>query len=157
MFLYRSRRDARTTNGTLTLRRSSTAPYAQQPSQGDSVLTTHSSDIQSSSQQPTTTLYEQPTETRYSKDQLLDIFRSQQTSDALNGDVSRLFTSTWDPGHSNGANGRGWGKTNDSRETHGPEVCWDQNGSVQPIGLEEMSALEKSVRDSVQLSYEPVY
>ncbi|RFU29861.1 hypothetical protein B7463_g6465, partial [Scytalidium lignicola] len=140
-----SRRDTRTTNGTLTLRRSSTAPYGQQSSQGDSVLPAQNSDIQGSSQQPTNTMYEQSTETRYSKDQLLDIFRSNQGSETANGDVSRLFTSTWDPGHSNGANGRGWGKTNDSRETHGPEVCWDQNGTVQPIGLEEMSALEKSI------------
>jgi len=52
----------------------------------------------------------------------------------------------WDPAQSNGTNGRGWGKSNDTRDqNYGPEVCWDQSGQVQPIGLEEVSELEKMV------------
>lgn len=86
------------------------------------------------------------TENRYSKNKLLDIFRAQQNSEGSNSDVTKLFMNNWDPGHSNGINGRGWGKGSDSRDhSYGPDVCWDQTGQNQPIGLEEMSALERSV------------
>jgi PERQ amino acid-rich with GYF domain-containing protein len=85
-------------------------------------------------------------DSRISKSKLLDIYRMQQASDEAAGDVSRLFVNNWDPGHSNGTNGRGWGKSNDTRDqNHGPEVCWDQSGQIRPIGLEEMSELEKAV------------
>jgi PERQ amino acid-rich with GYF domain-containing protein len=89
-------------------------------------------------------------EARFSKSRLLDIYRMQQNSDDLAGNVSSLFVNNWDPGHPNSTNGRGWGKNNDTRDqSYGPEVCWDQSGQVQPIGLEEMSELEKTVRPLV--------
>lgn len=85
-------------------------------------------------------------EGRFSKNKLLDIYRMQQDIDQSNNDVSRLFMSNWDPAQSNGTSGRGWGKSNDTRDqNYGPEVCWDQSGQVQPIGLEEMSELERIV------------
>ena len=142
-FQNRSRKDARPANGTLTLRRTSTTPFAQAASQGDAPLHTPGADIQ---QHPST--YEQSTDTRYSKSQLLDIFRSQEEMGALQGDVSRLYVDNWNPEQSNGANGRsGWGKSNDGRETYGPEICWDTNGQIRPVGLEEMSEQEKIVRN----------
>ncbi|KAH6676552.1 hypothetical protein B0J14DRAFT_616038 [Halenospora varia] len=136
------RRDARSTNGTLTLRRPSTTPFATNSSQGDVPPSTTGQEAQVSQQAP----YEQSTDMRYSKNQLLEIYRAQEESGALNGDVSRLFASNWNPEHSNGANGRtGWGKSNDGRESYGPEICWDANGNSRPVGLEEMSEQEKTI------------
>jgi PERQ amino acid-rich with GYF domain-containing protein len=92
-------------------------------------------------------MYEQSTDTRYSKSHLLDIYKAQEESGALQGDVSRLYVDNWNPEHSNGANGRsGWGKSSDGRDTYGPEICWDTNGQIRPMGLEEMSEQEKIVR-----------
>jgi PERQ amino acid-rich with GYF domain-containing protein len=89
-------------------------------------------------------------EGRFSKNKLLDIYRTQQDTDQSNNDVTRLFMNNWDPAQSNGTNGRGWGKSNDTRDqNYGPEVCWDQSGQVQPIGLEEISELERMVRCSM--------
>ena len=88
---------------------------------------------------------DQPMDNRFSKDQLLDIYRSQHASDFPTKDVSSLYVNGWDPGHSNGANGRGWGKSGDGRDTHGPHICWDENGSVPLMSLQEMTDLEKAV------------
>ncbi|KAF4629921.1 hypothetical protein G7Y89_g8221 [Cudoniella acicularis] len=140
------RREVRPTNGTLTLRRPSTTPFAPTSSQGDVPMSASGLETQPSQQMPTSVPYEQPTETRYSKNQLLDIYRAQEESGDLNGDVSRLFVNNWNPEQSNGANGRsGWGKSNDGRESYGPEICWDQSGNNRPISLEEMSEQEKTL------------
>ncbi|TAQ91560.1 hypothetical protein B7494_g86 [Chlorociboria aeruginascens] len=138
-----SRRDPRSINGTVTLRRSSTTPIGQMGSQMDSAVPTLETVVQS---QPPVSSYEHPVDLRYSKSQLLDIYKIQKESDAPKREVSRLFADNWDPGHSsNGANGRGWGKSHDGRDAHGPDICWEPNGSVQPISLEEMSLLEKAL------------
>jgi PERQ amino acid-rich with GYF domain-containing protein len=91
-------------------------------------------------------------EGRFSKNKLLDIYKSQQDTDQSSNDVTRLFMDNWDPAQTNGSNGRGWGKSSDTRDqNYGPEVCWDQSGQVQPINLEEMSELEKMVSSSIYL------
>ncbi|CAG8962307.1 hypothetical protein HYFRA_00005362 [Hymenoscyphus fraxineus] len=134
-----ARRDSRATNGTLTLRRPSTTPFAPASSQGEAPLATPTADMQPSQ-------YEHSTDTRYSKNQLLDIYRAQEESGGLQGDVSRLFVNNWNPEQSNGTNGRtGWGKSGDGRDSYGPEACWDTNGLIRPVGLEEMSEQEKVV------------
>jgi PERQ amino acid-rich with GYF domain-containing protein len=141
---HRSRRDNRTANGTLTLRRTSTNPFAasQQPSV-ETAATTPSSEVP----QPSAIAnYESQLDSRYSKNKLLDLYKSQSQPESTNGDVTRLYTNNWDPTQTSTSNGRGWGKLADTRDnSHGPDVCWDQSGQVQPIGLEEMSALEKSL------------
>ncbi|KAG9234065.1 hypothetical protein BJ875DRAFT_27427 [Amylocarpus encephaloides] len=135
------RRDSRATNGTLTLRRSSTTPFAQTSSQGEMLLPTPGPDMQSSQQ---TSMYEQSTDTRYSKNQLLDIYKGQEEVGVPQRDLSHLFINNWNPEHSNGTNGRsGWGKTNDGRDSYGPEICWDTHGNIRPMGLEEMSEQER--------------
>jgi PERQ amino acid-rich with GYF domain-containing protein len=141
---FRARKDSRPANGTLTLRRASTTPFAQPSNQGDAPLPTPGADTQSMQQ---SLMYEQSTDTRYSRSQLLDIFKAQEEAGALQEDVSRLYVNGWNPEHSNSANGRsGWGKSTDGRDTYGPEICWDTNGQVRPVGLEEMSEQEKIVR-----------
>lgn len=93
-------------------------------------------------------------DSRYSKDKILEIYRSQQTTEPSNGAVSRLFVNNWEPGHSNGSNGRGWGKSGDTRDNNnGPDICWDQGGQVQPIGLEELTPAEREVCLVERISY----
>ncbi|KAI9731608.1 MAG: hypothetical protein M1818_007738 [Claussenomyces sp. TS43310] len=143
------RRETRGTNGTLTLRRSSTTPHgapSNQTSQSDIVAPLSSLDATPGpSQQYQSHGLDPSGGGRYSKIDLLEIYRNQQNLEISNDDVSRLFANNWDPIHSNGNTARGWGKSTDSRDHHyGPEICWDQSGEVQPIGLEDISALEQT-------------
>lgn len=124
-------------------RRSSNAPY-NPVSQPDSASPAPALDAHVSQQGPHSTV-EHPIDNRFSKEQLLDIYRSHQASDFPAKDVSSLYVNGWDPAHSNGANGRGWGKTGDGRETNGPHICWDDNGSVPLMSLQEMTDVEKAV------------
>lgn len=86
-------------------------------------------------------------EGRYSKDQLLDMFRAQGRSGQLTQNVSDLFVDGWNPGSVNGTVNGGWDMKDDQKEaSNGPEICWDQEGSVQPLSLTEMSEEERQVR-----------
>jgi PERQ amino acid-rich with GYF domain-containing protein len=133
----------RRSNGAILSRRQSSTPYGQ----SESTIQTPSAEVQDPQTQPNTS-YEASTDTRYSKEALLEIYKASRNSDSTENSVSRLFTDTWDPGHSNGTNGRGWGKTHDGRENQGPNVCWDTNGSVEPISLQDMTDAEKTVSPS---------
>ena len=83
-------------------------------------------------------------DTRYSKDQLLDLFRSQAKAGSFNNNVNDLLLDGWSP-TPNGTNNSGWGRKDDHKESTGPEICWDHSGSVQPISLSEMTVEEKEV------------
>lgn len=82
-------------------------------------------------------------ETRYSKDQLLDLFRSQERNGFPSTNVNDLFVDGWRPGTVNGTSNGGWGKRDDNKEASGPDICWDHEGSVNPIAVQEMSEEEK--------------
>jgi len=142
----RTRKEARTLNGTLTLRRSSANPNAAS-AQSSVHIEQSTSDSIFAQYTNSTVAADTPADARYSKDKILDIYKSYQTvSVSSNDDVARLYVNNWNPEQSNNSTGRGWGKVNDSRDNnHGPEICWDQSGDVPPIGLEEMSELEKTV------------
>ncbi len=86
-------------------------------------------------------------ESRYSKDQLLDLFRVQGKTGQPNANVNDLFVDGWSPGAVNGSiNGGGWGKKEDHKEAScGPDICWDHEGKVQPLGLIDMTDHEKEV------------
>ena len=79
--------------------------------------------------------------TRYTKDELLDMYSSRRAPD----DPARLFISGWDPGHPNG-NTRGWSKGSENHVPQEPGLCWDDNGDSVPLGLQELSADDKEVR-----------
>lgn len=136
----------------MTLRRSSTTPNASAALQSNQADASNhmptSNSLAGQSQQYGNPGTESLAEARFSKSKLLEIYRSQYAynSDDASHTVSKLFVNNWDPGHSNGVNGRGWGKGNETRDhNYGPDICWDQSGQVQPIGLEEMSEMEKTV------------
>ena len=148
----RARRDTRSTNGsgsgTLTFRRSSNAPHTLS-AQAEN-LPAHSFEASDDVLHQPPQSYEPsvPADLRYPKNHLLDLYqkhREAKDSGARNGDVSRLYVEGWNPGQSNGTNGRAWGKVTDGRETHGPDACWDMSGSQRPVSLEEMTEEEKTV------------
>ena len=129
-------------NGTLTLRRTTanstttSAPSSAhaETSHPDSFSQYNAPDI--------------PAGSRYSKESILEIYKAQQqASVSSHDDVERLYVKNWNPEQSSGSTGRGWGKGPDSRDaSNGPEICWDQNGEVKPLSLEEMTEAEKAVR-----------
>lgn len=88
---------------------------------------------------------------RYSKDQLVDLFRSQQSLDGgLQDGLPGLYVGGWQPDMANGAVSAGWGRTDHSRDAQpGPDVCWDRDGSIEPLGLAEMDDEEREVRFAI--------
>ena len=74
------------------------------------------------------------------------MFRAQGRAAHPNHNVSDLFVDGWNPGSMNGIPNGGWGRKDDQKEVPiGPEICWDHEGSVQPLSLIEMSEEEKQV------------
>lgn len=139
--MHRSRRDGRSVNGTLTFRRSATTPLGQ-PSNAPPA--TDSNAVQPPSAE-TSIAHLPPYEvgpSRYTKDDLLEMFRSQKTNDM----TSRLFISGWNPDVPHTNNVRGWAKSNDNHLPQEPGTCWDSNGDTTPMGLQEPSIEEREVR-----------
>ncbi|KAM0668948.1 hypothetical protein ACQRIU_002510 [Beauveria bassiana] len=131
-----ARRDGRSANGTMTFRRASTTPLGQTMQAApptdftaQPVSAEHAAVIANVEAEPS----------RYTKEDLLDVFRAQKMSD----DLSRLFISGWDPSNINGNSGRGWGKSNENHIPQEPGACWDQNGETTPISFQEYSIEEK--------------
>ncbi|KAL8665732.1 MAG: hypothetical protein Q9202_002042 [Teloschistes flavicans] len=80
---------------------------------------------------------------------MLDLFRAQSDGGPLGPDVSDLYVDGWSPMPSRGMTNGGWSRKDEHEENaHGPEICWDHNGSVLPLGLSEMTEQEKEVFSS---------
>ncbi|KAK4666445.1 kinesin-like protein [Podospora pseudopauciseta] len=129
-------------NGTRTFRRPSTTPFNQN-------LSSNPADLMQSSVSDTPSSYpnSQPGfgegAAKYTREELLDIFNSIEPAKM---DVSSLLEPNWNPGHLNGSqpSARPWGKSGDSGHApQDPSVCWDADGSVKPIGLEDMTEEER--------------
>ncbi|KAJ5595914.1 hypothetical protein N7450_002372 [Penicillium hetheringtonii] len=84
-------------------------------------------------------------EARYSKEQLLEMYKAQREAGSLGKNVEEYFVADWDP-HTvtTPANGA-WGKRDDHKSSAGPEVCWDHGGQAEPLGLNDMSDGEKEM------------
>ena len=82
-------------------------------------------------------------DTRYSKDQLLDMFRTQVDRTQNQYPVEDLFIDGWTPDKPNGLSNGGWGRIDDQKDANGPEICWDHTGGVQPLGILPMTDIEK--------------
>ena len=85
---------------------------------------------------------------RYSKEQLLDLYKAQQSSSGgLQDELPNLFLGGWQPDATNGASASGWTRSEQIRDSQpGPEVCWDKDGVVEPLGLIELNDEEREVR-----------
>ena len=85
-------------------------------------------------------------ECRYSKDQLLDLFRAQGKSGQSNSHITDLFVDGWSPVPVNDSTNGGWGKKEEHKDgSNGPDICWDYEGKVQPLSLTDMTDHEKEV------------
>lgn len=93
-------------------------------------------------------------EGRYSRDQLTQLFRSQQESSNLADGISDLYTGGWEPHSTNGASGASWGRKDDhGREApSGVDQCWDRDGSTQPLSQANLTDEERDVRDPLSRS-----
>ena len=86
-------------------------------------------------------------EGRYSKEQLIQLFRGQKESDDINDGLASLYVGAWEPNISNGTSNAAWGRREDpGRESQtGVDICWDRDGSIHPLGLMDMTEEEKEV------------
>lgn len=150
---HRSR--ARTNGATQTFRRPPVAPslsHAREPSQG----------MSSNPITPSSSVYVPPhlntnhqsnfsrngpiAESRYSKDQLLDLFRAQADSATSNKNLSDLFVGGWNPDDASTSSNGAWSRKDDHKDSAaGPEVCWDHEGKVMPLGIIDITEEEKEV------------
>jgi PERQ amino acid-rich with GYF domain-containing protein len=81
--------------------------------------------------------------TTYSKEEILNLFKAQES----NGSVSSsklLDLVDSDFGTSSTVSG-GWGRSGDEISVDGVGLCWDKDGGVKPISLEEMTEEEREV------------
>ncbi|KAI1496037.1 hypothetical protein F5X99DRAFT_401553 [Biscogniauxia marginata] len=142
-------RPGRSTNGTLTFRRTSTTPSSQSLNQMQSPESAQpaSTDPAVISAMPVgSTAVDSLAPPRYSRDEILSIFNISQDTHSHQHDVSSLFVAGWNPGQANGATSRGWGKPGDSHVVpQDPDICWDTSGATKAVGLQEMSAEEKEL------------
>ncbi|EGS17173.1 uncharacterized protein CTHT_0064880 [Thermochaetoides thermophila DSM 1495] len=155
-------------NGTRTFRRSSTTPFNQSATASTTDVSqtsapTTSAATTTTSTTATTDLPAQTTQSqsqttaadsngpRYTREELLDIYRNHVESAPPQTDTTSLFMPNWNPNQVNGsATGasqpRAWGKAADSGPVpQDPTVCWDSNGTVKPISLEAMSPEEREI------------
>lgn len=85
-------------------------------------------------------------EARYSKEQLLDLYKSQRESGSLAKNVTDYFVADWDPHVETPSVNGAWGKREDQKDPpNGPEVCWDHGGQIEPLALMNMTDEEKEV------------
>jgi PERQ amino acid-rich with GYF domain-containing protein len=85
-------------------------------------------------------------DSRYNKNDLLDIYQRLYESNRLDQGLDELFQGAWDPRETKNGTGNTWnGRTDAVDSTAGPEVCWDARPSSRPFGLQEMSADEKEL------------
>ncbi|KAL9024791.1 MAG: hypothetical protein Q9196_006256, partial [Gyalolechia fulgens] len=89
-------------------------------------------------------------ETRYSRDQLLGLFRAQAKGGPSSIPVSDLYDEGLSPLSANGILNSGLPRRDDVKDgPSGPELCWDQDGNVEPLGLIDMTEEEQAFSTSV--------
>jgi PERQ amino acid-rich with GYF domain-containing protein len=150
MFANKFSRSRRTNGATQTFRRPSVAP----------TTTNSAHQRDGSASQPRTStdspgVYIPPhlnasrngtaSEHRYSKDQLLQLFKSQLESENDSDALSNLFVGGWEPNIANGNSSASWGRRDEPKDTHGADLCWDRGAQTVPLGLNGFSEDEKDV------------
>lgn len=91
---------------------------------------------------------------RYSKNQLLDLYRMQQSvDDGSQEDLQSLYIGNWQPNGHNGVPAAGWGRNDANRELQpGPDVCWDDEAPYDPLALNDMDEEEREVRATIHVT-----
>ncbi|KAK4097880.1 hypothetical protein N658DRAFT_526716 [Parathielavia hyrcaniae] len=131
-------------NGTRTFRRPSTTPFNQSSASPADVSHPSNSDLPPLSAHPSSASFDSPSSLRYTREELLDIYKHQVELSPI--DTADLFMPTWNPAHTNGSHPRPWGKPSDSLHLpQDPSVCWAPHGTVKPISFEDLSAEERDM------------
>lgn len=86
-------------------------------------------------------------DTRYSRDQLLDLYRDQKEAGELATGIDDLLVGDWSDSLPNGASSGRWGRREEVRNenVYGPDICWDRGGATEPSGLYDMTDEEREV------------
>lgn len=144
-----SRRDGRSSNGTLTLRRPSAAPQnqASQPATALENSIQSSTDPSLSIAAASAPLHADIAAARYSKEQLLELYRERYAHTAPDN-ISHLYVDGWNPGASqvNGHSSRSWGKPQETQPSQDSDLCWYNTADMKPLAFQDMSSEEKEVR-----------
>ena len=89
------------------------------------------------------------TEARYTKDQLLDLYKTQSEHGGSQRDsLTSLYVGGWGPNMENGpATPGGWNRRDVLSGEHAltSDLCWEGDGSVVPLGLLDLAEEEKEV------------
>lgn len=93
-------------------------------------------------------------DTRYGKEQLLDLYKAQQSAEGgLSDGLQGLLMGGFHPDVANGT-ASGWARVEQSRDSQpGPEACWEKDGSVVPLGLTDMDDDEREVSWKWDMEY----
>ncbi|KAI5850837.1 hypothetical protein BZA05DRAFT_474176 [Tricharina praecox] len=75
----------------------------------------------------------------YGKDELLSLFRVQESGGSMGSKLADLVDT--DFGGSATASG-GWGRSGDEA-TNGVDMCWEKDGGLKPVSLEDMTEEER--------------
>lgn len=81
---------------------------------------------------------------KYSREELLQVGANLASSQGP--DLSQLLMSGFHPGgFVNGSSSRAWGKSQDTNGNNDPTICWNADGTSDPLLLQEMTAEEQEV------------
>lgn len=86
---------------------------------------------------------------RYTREQLLELFRQQRDAGELNSHLSDLYIGEGDA-LVNGASTAKWGRR-DETDDMAENICWDKQGSILPLGLVDMTEDEREVCNMLPL------
>lgn len=73
----------------------------------------------------------------------MDIWKNLDKN-AMQKDVLKLL-GDWHTGGSEPGGPTAWGRSGDEAVANGAEVCWEKNGGLKPMSLQEMDEAEKEV------------
>ena len=86
-------------------------------------------------------------DTRFSKDTLVNLYKSQKDAGQLGKNLSDLFAGDWQPGSStiHSTAPSIWSRKDDGAKENpsGADICWDVNGAIAPLALMDMTDSEK--------------
>jgi PERQ amino acid-rich with GYF domain-containing protein len=86
-------------------------------------------------------------ESRYNKDQMIDIYKAQRDSGALDRNLEQLFSGGWNPFEQKDEAVSSWDKRDKGKDqVAGPEICWNPQVDDDPLSLLDMTDEEKEVR-----------
>lgn len=77
---------------------------------------------------------------------MIDIYKAQRDSGALDRNLEQLFSGGWNPFDQRDEAVSSWDKRDRGKDqTAGPEICWNHQVEDDPLSLLDMTDEEKEV------------